>query len=127
MKYGYTILDKEKKILLTPAPNDGWELEFKHTGEFQPMYDNIIIEKDEVAETTSGGIYLTDVTRETTSTGTVLAVGTGRLNEVTGELMPLSVQVGDRILFAGHNVQEFEYNDQKINLIREKDILTILK
>ena len=127
MKVEYTVKDDEKKLILTTGEEDGWDLVIETKGDFRPMYDNVIIDKDEIAETTSGGIYLTDETRDKTSTATVLAVGNGRLNELTGELSPLTVQVGDRILFAGHNVQEFEYGDKKISIIKEQDILTIIR
>ena len=126
MKYAYTIIDEEKKIILKPD-EDAWEIEFASTNDFKPMYDNIIIQKDEVKETTEGGIYLTDSQRENTATGVVTAVGNGRLNEMTGELNPLTVKVGDRVLFVAGAVQEFECGKEKIHIIKEKDILSIIR
>ena len=43
MKYAYTIIDEEKKIILKPD-EDAWEIEFASTNDFKPMYDNIIIQ-----------------------------------------------------------------------------------
>lgn len=126
MKYAYTIVEEGKKIILTPD-EDAYELQFASLNDFKPMYDNVIIQKDEVKETTEGGIYLTDSQRENTATGVVTAVGNGRLNEMTGELNPLTVKVGDRVLFVAGAVQEFECGTEKIHIIKEKDILSIIK
>ena len=95
--------------------------------EFQPMYDNVIIEKDTLEEKTESGIYLTDSAKENISTGVVKAVGNGHLNETTGELNPLTVKVGDRVLFVAGAVEEFEFGNEKIHIIKEKDILSIIK
>lgn len=95
--------------------------------DFQPLYDNVIIDIDEPEEKTESGIYLTDSVKETISTGTVAAVGNGRLNETTGELNPLTVKVGDRVLFVAGAIEEFEFGNEKIHIIKEKDILSIIK
>lgn len=126
MKYNFNVKDDTKSIELTPDEN-GYELKFKTRADFQPLYDNVIIERDLGEEKTAGGILLTEESRDNTSTGTVVAVGNGRLNENTGELTPLTVKVGDRVLFVAGTVQEFECGSDKINIIREKDILSIIR
>jgi len=126
MKVVYTISEDEKKIVLTPD-DSGYDLKFNTTLKFKPMYDNIIVARDEEEETTSGGLYLAEIARDKPCTGTILAVGNGRLNELTGELTPLSVKVGERVLFAKNNGNEFEYGDEKIFVLREKDILCVME
>jgi len=124
MKVNYTVEDK--KLILT-LNNDGYEVIFNNPTNFVPMYDNVIVERDEEEETTSGGLYLAETARDKPCTGTVVAVGNGRLNEFTGELTPLSLKVGDRVLFAKNNGNEFEYGDKKIFVLREKDILCVME
>lgn len=126
MKVNCSINEKEKTITLSPD-NDGLELKFDYTGEFQPLYDNIIVEKDKEQEQTKGGIIIPDDAKDKPSTGTVVAVGTGLLNELTGQVTPLTVKSGDRVLFAKFAGTEVELDDKTVFIIKEKDILSIIR
>lgn len=126
MKVTYTINDTNKTLELTPS-DDGWELKVNYKGEFQPLYNNVIVEKDAEKEQTKGGIILSDDAKDKPSTGTVIAVGTGNYNELTGQITPLTVKAGDRILFAKFAGTEVEVDDKNIFIIKETDILSIIK
>lgn len=126
MKVAYTFDDKNKTLELSPS-TDGWELKFNYKGEFHPLYNNVIVEKDEEKEQTKGGIILPDDAKDKPSTGIVVAVGTGNYNELTGQLTPLTVKAGDRVLFAKFAGTEVEIDDKSIFILKEKDILSIIE
>ena len=56
----------------------------------------------------------------------VLAVGEGRINESTGDRLPMTVSVGDKVMISPGRGVEIEYNMVKYTMIRECDILAIL-
>lgn len=126
MKANYKIDEESKTLELSPSEN-GYNIKFNFNNEFKPLNDNIIIEKDEEIEQTSGGIYLADIAKDKPSTGIVTAVGTGIYNEMTGVTRPLHVKVGDRVLFAKYSGSEIEYGDKTIFILKEKDILSIIE
>ena len=64
----------------------------------EPLFDYVIIDKDEEVKTTSGGLVIPDSQKEKPSTGTIIAVGGGALNE-DGSVSPMFVKVGDRVIF----------------------------
>lgn len=93
----------------------------------EPLFNYVLIEKDEEKEVTNGGIILTDVTKEKPSTGTVVAVGPGKVNEQTGTLLPMSVYVGDRVFFLRMGGQKVEGDGKEYTILKEDEILGIIK
>lgn len=90
------------------------------------LYDRILVKRDLAQEKTEGGLFKPEAHVEPPLMGTVVQVGEGRLIEKTGEIVPLRVKVGDRILFgayAGLDVPEEIEKDLKI--MREDEILWI--
>lgn len=65
---------------------------------FVPLYDKILVEKDEQPDTIAGGFVIPDSAKEKPASGIVLEVGHGRLIE-NGTTVPLEVKKGDHILF----------------------------
>ena len=65
----------------------------------KPLHDKIIVRRDEAETQTESGIFLPESSKERPKTGTVEAVGNGRLNTETGERTPLSVKSGDHVIF----------------------------
>ena len=125
MKVGYTIHDEEKEIVLTNAP-DGWKLIWDFKSDLTPLFDGVIVERDEQKEVSRGGILIPEDIRENASTGTVIAVGEGALND-KGEVLPMKVNVGDRVFFlkgAGVNIKQVSENQV---LLKQTEILGILK
>lgn len=99
-----------------------------------PLYDQIVVERDPVQETTEAGIILTAGCKEPPNTGTVLAVGEGRLcTSLAGPLgfahvEPLRVKVGDRIVFQSYAGSELQEGASKrlLVLMSEDDVMAIL-
>lgn len=127
MKVGYTIYDSEKTIKLTSAPENGWNIVFEGFDTIEPMFNYLLVEKDEEKSVSNGGIFIPDTSKEKPSTGTVVAVGKGVWNEKTGEFVPMTVKVGDRILFGKNAGQTITLNEQEKHLLRETEVLAILK
>ena len=93
--------------------------------DFLPLYDKIVVERDE-AEEQVGSIYIPDQAQNKPQQGTVLAVGIGRIDS-EGDVKPLQVKVGDRIVFGEYSGTEIEVNEQVVLIMREDEVLGVLK
>lgn len=87
-----------------------------------PLDDRVVVKALEAEETTAGGIVLPDSAKEKPQRGQVVAVGPGRLLE-SGERCPISVVVGDEVLFGKYGGTEIEVDGQEVKILREGDIL----
>ncbi|NJK81162.1 MAG: co-chaperone GroES [Chloroflexaceae bacterium] len=99
------------------------------TGDFRirPLGDRVVIKPAEREEKTRGGVFLPDTaTKERPQEGTVLAVGDGRRDD-SGKLIPMNVQVGDRVLFAKYSGTEYKMDDEEYLILAEKDILGVIQ
>ncbi|RLS36332.1 MAG: co-chaperone GroES [Planctomycetota bacterium] len=90
-----------------------------------PLDDRVVVRPNEAEETTAGGIVLPDAAKEKQQRGTVLAVGPGRLLD-SGERSPISVKVGDQVLFGKYGGTEIEVDGEEVKILRESDILAKL-
>lgn len=88
----------------------------------RPLDDRVVVEVCEAEETTAGGIVLPDAAKEKPQRGKVVAVGPGRLLD-SGERGPLSVAVGDEVIFGKYGGTEIEVNGEEVKILRESDIL----
>lgn len=92
--------------------------------DIKPLGDRVLIKVDTAAEESEGGVLLTDSAKEKPMSGQVLAVGPGRLDEITGEVGSMNLKVGDHVTFfkwAGDSV-ETPAGDT-YNIISETDVL----
>lgn len=87
-----------------------------------PLDDRVVVELVEAEETTPGGIVLPDTAKEKPQRGRVIAVGPGRLLD-SGERCPLSVSVGDEVLFGKYSGTDVEVDGKELKVLRESDIL----
>ena len=92
----------------------------------RPLGDRVWIEPIEREETTASGIILPETAKEKPQEGKILAVGAGNRNE-DGERQPLDVKVGDRVLFAKYAGTEVKHDGTKYLIMRESDLLAIVK
>lgn len=92
----------------------------------QPLGDRLVVERDESETTTAGGIVLPDSAKDKPARGTVLSVGDGRLLE-DGSRAPFQVKVGDHVLFSSYAGEEFKIKDRELVLLREEDVLAVIK
>jgi len=91
----------------------------------KPLYDRVIVKRDEAEQTTSGGIILTNDIKKASTRGVVIAVGDGRLIK-DGELRPLEVKVGDKVLFADEIEQVNVIDDVEYVIMKEQNIMGVV-
>ncbi|KKL41727.1 hypothetical protein LCGC14_2367420 [marine sediment metagenome] len=93
---------------------------------FIPVLDRILLDIDKPEEETKSGIIIPVKHQNVQQTAIVLAVGPGKPNK-DGVLMPMSVKVGDRIIFVKHCSIEIKIDDKEYGYITNDDIVGILK
>ena len=91
----------------------------------RPLHDRLLVQRNDSATQTAGGLYLPEPAKEKPVEGTVLAVGDGRLTE-EGKTLPLQVKVGDRIIFGKYSGTEIKLDGEERLILREDDVLGIL-
>lgn len=92
----------------------------------KPLHDQILIELEEKDSVTKTGLILARTENDTEpDKGIVLATGPGRVND-NGVVFPVSVSVGDKVLFAKYAGHLVKKDDKKYVLVSEKDIIAIL-
>jgi chaperonin GroES len=91
----------------------------------RPLYDRIVVKRLEEKETKIGGLFIPDSAKEKPQEAEVMAVGKGKRLE-NGTLVPLDVQVGDRILFGKYSGSEIKIDGQELLIMREDEVLGIL-
>ena len=89
---------------------------------FKPISDRVLVKRDEAQKKTLGGLYLPTDAKEKPHSGTVLAVGEGRRAIETGELMPMTVKEGDKVLFSRFGGQEVTVKEETYLVLREEEI-----
>ncbi len=92
----------------------------------QPLGDRVLVKRLEAEEKTKGGIVLPDTAKEKPQKGEVVAVGKGKVLE-SGKVESLEVKKGDKVLFGKYSGSEITLNDQEHLILKEEDILAILK
>ena len=92
---------------------------------FRPLHDRVLIRREEAEEKTSGGIIIPDTAKEKPMEGEVVAVGPGARNEA-GQLVPLDVKAGDKILFGKWSGTEVKLNGEELLIMKESDIMGII-
>jgi chaperonin GroES len=91
----------------------------------RPLYDRIVVKRLEEKEQMQGGLYIPDSAKEKPQEGEVVAVGKGKRLE-DGKLVPLDVQVGDRILFGKYSGSDIKLDGNEYLIMREDEVLGIL-
>ncbi len=89
----------------------------------QPLDDRIVVRPSESEETTASGLVIPDTAKEKPQQGEVLAVGPGRRSDTTGELIPLDVQVGDRVVYSKYGGTEITIDGEDLLILTGRDVL----
>ncbi len=92
----------------------------------RPLYDRVLVERVQSESRSKGGLILPDSAQEKPSIGVVLAAGHGRLNK-DGELEPLAVKEGDKVIFGRYAGTEIKVDGQERLVLREDEIFGILE
>ena len=93
--------------------------------EFTPLHDRVVVRRIEGEDKTKGGLIIPDSAKEKPQEGEVVAVGEGA-REDSGELIPMSVKAGDRILFGKWSGTEVKLDGEELLIMKESDILGVL-
>ena len=91
----------------------------------RPLYDRIVVKRIETTEQKIGGLFIPDSAKEKPQEGEVVAVGKGKRLE-DGKVIPLDVQVGDRILFGKYSGSDIKLEAEELLIMREDEVLGIL-
>ncbi|QIK38431.1 co-chaperone GroES [Caldichromatium japonicum] len=92
----------------------------------RPLHDRVVIRRLEEERVSAGGIVIPDSAAEKPIQGEVLAVGKGKLLD-NGDVRPLDVKVGDKVLFGKYSGTEVKVGDEKLLVMREDDIMAIIE
>jgi chaperonin GroES len=93
---------------------------------FRPLHDRVVVRRLDAEEKTAGGIIIPDTAKEKPQEGEIVAAGPGARNE-KGELVPLDVKAGDRVLFGKWSGTEVKIDGEELLIMKESDILGIVE
>jgi len=93
---------------------------------FRPLHDRVLVRRIEADEKTAGGIIIPDTAKEKPQEGEVIAVGPGGRNE-QGQLVPLDVKAGDRVLFGKWSGTEVKIDGRELLIMKESDLLGVVE
>ncbi len=92
----------------------------KETLSIKPLADRVVVKAAAAEEKTSSGIIIPDTAKEKPSRGTIVAIGNGKKDE------PLTVQVGDQVLYGKYAGTEIKIEGEDYLIMRESDIFAIV-
>lgn len=92
----------------------------------RPLDDRIVVQPLEAEAKSSGGILLPDTAKEKPQRGKVIAVGEGRAAD-DGKRIPLTVKVGDEVLYGKYAGTEIKYHGDEFKILRESEVLGLFE
>ena len=90
-----------------------------------PLHDRVIVKRIEEKESVRGGIIIPDSAKEKPMEGEIIAVGAGKREK--GELIPLDVKPGDRVLFGKYSGTEVKMDGEELVVMREEDVMAVVE
>lgn len=98
----------------------------KNKLKIRPLYDRVIVKREEEEERSAGGILIPDTAKEKPVRGTVVAIGVGKLLD-NGDIRALAVKAGDKVLFGKYAGTEIRLDNEDVLVLREEDILGVIE
>jgi len=92
----------------------------------RPLHDRVIVKREEEEKKSQGGIIIPDTATEKPIFGKVIAVGKGKILE-NGEIRPLDLKVGDKILFGKYSGTEVKMDGDELVVMREEDVMAVVE
>ena len=92
---------------------------------FKPLHDRVLVRRLESDEKTAGGLIIPDSAKEKPAEGEIIAAGEGARKD-SGELIPMAVSVGDKVLFGKWSGTEVTVDGEELLMMKESDIMGIL-
>ncbi len=94
----------------------------------RPLFDKVLVTSSSKEETTASGLVLPDTaSKERPEQGTVIAVGPGRFDEDGEKRIPMSVNVGDKVVFKKYSPDEVKVDDKEYLVLSESDIIAVIE
>src|SRR5206468_12855293 len=94
--------------------------------QFRPLHDRVVVRRISAEEKTAGGIIIPDTAKEKPQEGEIVAAGAGARNE-KGELVPLDLKAGDRVLFGKWSGTEVKIDGEELLIMKESDVLGVIE
>lgn len=92
----------------------------------RPLHDRVIVRRMAEETTTASGIVIPDNAAEKPSRGEIVAAGNGKITD-SGDLRPLAVKVGDKVLFGKYAGTEVKVDGEELLVMREDDIVAVIE
>jgi len=92
----------------------------------RPLHDRVVVRRMEEERKSAGGIVIPDSATEKPIQGEVIATGKGKILE-NGDVRPLDVQVGDKVLFGKYSGTEVKIGGEELLVMREEDIMGVVE
>ncbi len=92
----------------------------------QPLADYVVAQAEVAATKTASGLYIPGNATEKPKTAVVVAVGPGKVGD-DNERIPMELKVGDRIVYKGYSTTDVKVGDEDFIIVREEDVLAIVK
>ena len=90
----------------------------------KPLADRVVIKALEETEQMRGGLFIPDTAKEKPQQGEIVAVGPGRYED--GKLVPMSLKVGDKVLYGKYSGTEVTLSGDQVLILRETDVLAVI-
>ncbi len=92
----------------------------------KPLEDRVLVRPEEAEQTTASGIVIPDTAKEKPQEGTILAVGPGKRSDTSGELVPLDVNEGDKVMYSKYGGTEIKVDGEDLLILSARDILAVI-
>ncbi|HUQ20609.1 MAG TPA: co-chaperone GroES [Gemmatimonadaceae bacterium] len=89
-----------------------------------PLADRVVVRASEETEQMRGGLFIPDTAKEKPQQGEIVAVGPGKYED--GKLVPMTVKVGDKVLYGKYSGTEVKLDDDDFLILRESDVLAVI-
>ena len=89
-----------------------------------PLADRVVVRSLEGHEQTRGGLFIPDTAKEKPQQGEIVAIGPGKYED--GKLVPMTVKVGDKVLYGKYSGTEVTIDDESLLILRESDVLAVI-
>ena len=91
----------------------------------KPLEDRVVVKPAPPDEKVQGGIIIPDTAKEKPQKGEIVAIGPGKVSDA-GEKIPMTVKVGDTILYGKYSGTEVTIDGEEYLIVRESDILAVI-
>jgi len=92
----------------------------------RPLHDRVIVKRLDQETKTASGLIIPDAAAEKPDQGEILAIGNGKVQD-NGQVRPLEVKVGDRVLFGKYSGQAVKVDGEELLVMREEDIMAVVQ